>query len=165
MDKDSDLRLVYGRGLARPDPQDITNAVGQPDITTTPATVSIGNPNLKAEYANNYDILYERTSVTSGCIQAGYFYKDLSDPIVTLQTLTNNYAYNPGAPTLVSQPSNAGSAHLQGIEIAYQQRLSYLPGVLSRRGHLRQLQLHHFTGQRCRSAAQRQPRSAAPGSQ
>ena len=33
LDKDSDLRLVYGRGLARPDPQDISAAVGQPDIT------------------------------------------------------------------------------------------------------------------------------------
>jgi hypothetical protein len=67
-------------------------------------------------------------------IQAGYFYKDLSDPIVTLQSLTNNYKYNPGSPTLVSEPVNAGSAHLQGVEIAYQQRLSFLPGVLKGSG-------------------------------
>jgi TonB-dependent receptor len=130
VDKDSDLRLVYGRGLARPDPQDVTAAVGQPDITTTPATVSIGNPNLKAEYANNYDILYERSFNNAGLLQAGYFYKDLSNPIVTLQTLTNNYQYNQGAPTLVSEPSNAGTAHLQGVEFGYQQRLTYLPGML-----------------------------------
>ncbi len=130
LDKESDLRLVFGRGLARPDPQEISAAVGQPDITTTPATVSIGNPNLKAEHGNNYDILYERNLSHLGLIQAGYFYKDLSDPIVTRRTLTSNYQYNPGAPTLVSEPVNAGSAHVQGIEIAYQQRLSYLPGVL-----------------------------------
>jgi TonB-dependent receptor len=130
VDKDSDLRVVYGRGLARPNPQDVTAAVGQPDVSTTPATVSIGNPNLKAEYANNYDILYERSFKNSGLLQAGYFYKDISNPIVTLRTLTNNYLYNPGAPTLVSEPSNAGNAHVQGIEIGFQQRLSYLPGVL-----------------------------------
>jgi TonB-dependent receptor len=130
LDKESDLRLVFGRGLARPDPQDVSAAVGQPDITTTPATVSIGNPNLKAEHANNYDVLYERNLSPLGLIQAGYFYKDLSDPIVTLQTLTNNYQYNPGAPTLVSQPTNAGIAHVQGVEFSYQQRMSYLPGVL-----------------------------------
>lgn len=130
VDKDSDLRVVYGRGLARPDPQDISAAVGQPDITTTPATVSIGNPKLKDEHANNYDVLYERSFSHTGLLQAGWFFKDLSDPIVTLQTLTNNYVYNPGAPTLVTQPSNGGSAHLQGIEIGFQQRLSYLPGVL-----------------------------------
>lgn len=134
LDKESDLRIVYGRGLARPDPQDVTAAVGQPDISTTPATVGIGNPNLKAEYANNYDLLYERNLSHLGLIQAGYFYKDLSDPIVTLQALTNNYQYNPGAPTLVSQPSNAGSAHVQGVEFSYQQRMSYLPGVLSGSG-------------------------------
>lgn len=130
LDKDSDLRLVYGRGLARPDPQEISAAVGQPDITTTPATVSIGNPNLKAEYANNYDILYEHAFSNAGLLQAGYFYKDLSNPIVTTQTLTTTYKYNPGAPTLVSEPINAGSAHVQGVELAYQQRLSYLPGVM-----------------------------------
>ena len=130
VDKDSDLRLVYGRGLARPDPQDVTAAVGQPDISTTPATVSIGNPNLKAEYANDYDILYERSFNNAGLLQAGYFYKDLSNPIVTRQTLTNSYQYNPGAPTLVSEPANAGSAHVQGVEIGFEQRFSYLPGVL-----------------------------------
>jgi hypothetical protein len=70
----------------------------------------------------------------SGLLQAGYFYKDLSDPIVTLQTLTSSYKYNPGAPTLVSQPSNAGNAHLQGVELSYQQRMAYLPGVLSGAG-------------------------------
>ena len=128
--KDSDLRLVYGRGLARPDPQDISAAVGQPDITTTPATVSIGNPKLKAEHANNYDVLYEHSFSHTGLLQAGWFYKQLSDPIVTLQTLTNNYTYNPGAPTLVTQPSNGGSAHIQGFEIGFQQRLAYLPGIL-----------------------------------
>jgi TonB-dependent receptor len=132
--KDSDLRLVYGRGLARPDPQDISGAVGQPDITTTPATVSIGNPKLKAEHANNYDVLYEHSFSHTGLLQAGWFYKQLSDPIVTLQNLTNNYVYNPGAPTLVSQPSNGGSAHIQGFEIGFQQRLAYLPGVLSGAG-------------------------------
>ncbi len=130
LDKNSDLRLVFGRGLARPDPQEISAAVGQPDTTTTPATVSIGNPNLKAEHGNNYDILYERSFNNAGLLQAGYFYKDLSDPIVTLQTLTTNYQYNPGAPTLVSEPVNAGSAHVQGVEFGYQQRLSYLPGPL-----------------------------------
>lgn len=130
IDKDSDLRLVYGRGLARPNPQDISKAEGQPDLTITPATVSLGNPNLKSEYANNYDVLYERFLSHAGLLQVGYFYKDLSNPIVTLQTLTNNYAGNPGKPTLVTQPSNAGSAHLQGIEIGFQQRFSYFPGVL-----------------------------------
>ena len=127
VDKDSDLRLVYGRGLARPDPQDLTEAVGQPDTSQTPATVSIGNPNLKAEHANNYDILFERTFSNVGLIQAGYFYKDLSDPIAQYTFVPTTGTY---AGFKVTQPINAGSAHLQGIELAFQQRLTYLPGLL-----------------------------------
>jgi TonB-dependent receptor len=130
LDKDSDLRLVYGRGLARPNPEDVSAAVGQPDTSQNPATVSVGNPKLKAEHGNNYDILYERSMPHSGLIQAGYFYKDLSDPIVTEQVLTSTSPYNPGQLTLVTQPINAGSAHVQGVEFSYQQRMAYLPGVL-----------------------------------
>jgi TonB-dependent receptor len=125
--KDSDLRLVYGRGLARPDPQDLTAAVGQPDTTQTPPTISIGNPALKAEHANNYDILYEHYLSPLGLIQVGYFYKDLTNPITTVNT---NPTTGPFAGFRVTQPGNAGSAYVQGVEFGFQQRLSYLPGVL-----------------------------------
>jgi TonB-dependent receptor len=135
VDKDSDLRLVYGRGLSRPDPSDITAAVGKPVTNQNPNTVSVGNPALKDEHANNYDVLYERSFSNSGLLQAGYFYKDLSDPIITVQSTVASTPYNPnpnppGAKTIVTQPGNAGSAHVQGVEFSYQQRLSYLPGVL-----------------------------------
>jgi TonB-dependent receptor len=133
VDKDSDLRMVYGRGLARPDPQDVTAAYGQVDTTTNPVIVSAGNPNLKAEYANNYDILYERNLSPLGLIQAGYFYKDISSPIISTRfpMTTGPYA---GLGYLEVQPSNAGSAHIQGIEFSYQQRMSYLPGVMKGAG-------------------------------
>ena len=131
LDKDSDLRLVYGRGLSRPNPSDITAAVGVPDDTVNPHTVSMGNPALKAEHANNYDILYERNFSHVGLLQAGYFYKDLSDPITSVQTKPTS---GPFAGFLVTQPGNAGSGHVQGVELSFQQRLSYLPGFLSGTG-------------------------------
>ena len=133
VDKDSDLRIVYGRGLARPDPQDVTAAYGQVDTTTTPVIVSAGNPNLKSEYANNYDVLYERFLPHSGLIQAGYFYKAIDSPIVQARfpMTTGPYA---GLGYLEVQPSNAGCADVQGVEFSYQQRMSYLPGVLSGAG-------------------------------
>jgi TonB-dependent receptor len=127
LDKDSDLRLVFGRGLARPDPQDLSAAVGQPDITVNPPTVSIGNPNIKAEHGNNYDILYERNLNPLGLIQAGYFYKDLTDPITSTQTIPTS---GPFAGYKVSQPGNAGSGHVQGVEVGYQQQMSFLPSLL-----------------------------------
>jgi TonB-dependent receptor len=126
LDKDSDLRLVYGRGLARPDPQDMAQAVVI-DNTATPTAVSLGNPTLKAEHANNYDVLYERYLNPVGLIQAGYFYKDLSDPIVPTLTIPSTGIY---AGDKVTQPVNAGSAHVQGVEFGYQQHLSFLPGPM-----------------------------------
>jgi TonB-dependent receptor len=130
LDKNSDLRLVYGRGLARPDPQDLSAAVSQPTLNQTPVTISLGNPNLKAEHANNYDILYERNLSPLGLIQAGYFYKDLTDPIVFQQFFsTKTYPHvTPGTNVLVTEPVNAGSGFVQGVEFSYQQKMSFLPG-------------------------------------
>jgi TonB-dependent receptor len=136
LDRDSDLRLVYGRGLARPDPQDLTAAVSQPVLNQTPVTISLGNPALKAEQANNYDLLYERSFSHTGLLQAGYFYKDLTEPIAYEQfysTATFPHV-PPGTRVLVTQPINAGSAYVQGFEIGFQQRLAYLPGVLGGAG-------------------------------
>jgi TonB-dependent receptor len=121
------LRLVYSRALSRPDPQDISQAVGPVNDTQKPPTVSLGNPDLKPEHANNFDILLEQYLAPLGLIQAGYFYKALSDPIIATQTRPTSGPY---AGYLVSQPGNAGSATLQGIEMAYQQHLGFLPGAL-----------------------------------
>ncbi len=47
--------------------------------------ITLGNPNLKAEHSNNYDLLFEQYLNPVGIIQAGFFYKQLSDPIVNGQ--------------------------------------------------------------------------------
>ncbi len=132
LDKDSDLRLVYGRGVSRPDPQDISAAVSQPTLNQTPVTISIGNPNLKAELANNYDLLYERSFSHTGLLQVGYFYKDLTEPIAYEQFYsTASFPHVPaGTNVLVTQPINAGSAYVQGFEIGFEQRMAYLPSVM-----------------------------------
>ena len=122
------VRIVYSRALSRPDPQDISKAVGPVNDTQKPPTVSLGNPDLKPEHANNFDILLEQYLAPLGLIQAGYFYKALGDPIIATQTRPTSGPY---AGYLVSQPGNAGSATLQGIEIAYQHHLGFLPGALS----------------------------------
>ena len=119
------VRLVYSRALSRPDPQDISQAVGPVNDTQNPPTVSLGNPNLKAEHANNFDILLEQYLSPLGLIQAGYFYKALADPIIATQTRPTSGPY---AGFLVSQPGNAGSATLAGFRV----RLSAAPDVPAR---------------------------------
>src|SRR6185369_10086459 len=83
--ENASIRLVYSRALSRPNPSDISKAVGIPDLTQNPPTVSLGNPDLKPEHANNYDLLFEQYFKPLGMLSAGYFYKSLSDPIIATQ--------------------------------------------------------------------------------
>ncbi|QNI36712.1 TonB-dependent receptor [Edaphobacter albus] len=119
----SGLRLVYGRGLSRPNFSDLVSfATVSPGGVRT--TSSIGNPNLKAEHADNLDLLYEQSLNPVGLLQAGVFYKRLSDPIIPLTTTLPDG-------TIQTQPQNAGDAYVYGFEIAFQQHFTYLPGMLS----------------------------------
>jgi TonB-dependent receptor len=133
---DTDLRLVYSRALSRPDPQDIAQALTA-TLFQTPMTASLGNPNLKAETANNYDALVEHYLKPFGMIQGGFFYKQLYDPIVSQSFQKTNYSPDPSNLSLyplgtwiVSQPINAGSGWLAGVEFAYLQHFTSLPGLL-----------------------------------
>lgn len=136
LQKDSALRAVFSRGLSRPDPQDIAQAASPLINTVQPNTISINNPNLKAEHSNNYDLLFEQYLNPVGMFQVGYFYKQLSDPIVN-GLFSESPTLFPGATSpfvLVSQVENIGSAHVQGFEVAYIQRLRFLPGVMKGAG-------------------------------
>lgn len=126
---DSDIRAVYGRGISRPNPYDLVPYVTV-DQSTNPYTIDIGNPKLKPEHANNYDVLYERYLKPYGQLQAGFFYKQLSQPIYYIldphyqgtqypQFVGDNFSY------IV----NGVDAKLYGVEFSYIQRLGFLPGV------------------------------------
>jgi TonB-dependent receptor len=128
---DSDLRAVYGRGISRPNPYDLVPYVTV-DQSTNPYTIDIGNPNLKPEHANDYDVLYEHYLKPYGELQAGFFYKQLSQPIYYIldphyqgtqypQFVGDNFSYI----------INGVDAKLYGVEFAYMQHLGFLPGALS----------------------------------
>jgi len=114
-------------GLARPDPEFLTTAVTI-DITTNPYTHSIGNPVLKAEHAQDGDVLYERYLKPIGMVSGGIFYKYLTNPIIEATTHPDSGPY---AGYIVQQPGNAGFAHIFGFEAAYQQQFRSLPGIWS----------------------------------
>src|SRR6266850_2575578 len=132
----TNLRLVYSRGFSRPDPQDIAQAVSV-DNSANPILVSQGNPNLRAETADNIDVLFERYLNPFGVITAGYFFKNLTDPIIphTFNNVTTGtFGSSTCTATLtcrVTQPVNAGSAWINGFEAAYLQHLTFLPGAFS----------------------------------
>jgi TonB-dependent receptor len=134
---DTNLRFVYGRGLSRPDPQDIAQALtfttaGSPGNLKN--LVTLGNPNLKAETGDNFDVLVEHYLNPFGMISGGFFYKRLSDPIVTQTFVLTNFQPAPNLPPgtyTATQPINAGSAWIVGFEAAYLQHLTFLPGPLA----------------------------------
>jgi TonB-dependent receptor len=137
---DTDLRVVYSRALSRPDPQDIAQALSV-TLHQTPLTASLGNPGLKAETANNYDVLMEHYLKPFGMIQGGFFYKQLYDPIVTQSSEKTDFSPDPGnlglypvGTWIVSQPVNAGSGWLAGFECAYLQNFTSLPGAFGGMG-------------------------------
>jgi len=130
---DAALRAAYGRGIARPNYNDLPPFFNSQ--LNNKNQIDVGNPNLKPTYANNYDLLYEQYLKPVGLLQAGFFYKQISDPIyegVKSAITTNQYGaqYNDGTWS-VTQPINGKSAQVYGFEIAYQQHLTFLPGPMA----------------------------------
>ena len=134
VDNSSDLRFVYSRALNRPDPQFLTQSFTI-DCGTAPCTVTRGNATLRPEHANNYDLLYERYLTPFGLVQAGFFYKGLSDPVVTVQVQGDPTTCPPQTPSfpncLINTPVNAGTAYITGFEAAFLYHFTRLPGLLS----------------------------------
>ncbi len=135
---DAAIRAVYGRGIARPNFSDLPPTFNS---TNAPDEIDIGNPNLKPTHANNYDLLYEQYLKPLGLLQAGFFYKQLSDPIyqqraiITQQVIDQNALFGKLLQPFIGDPLvqqiNGKSASVYGFEISYQQHLTFLPGVLS----------------------------------
>lgn len=127
------LRFVYARGLSRPQEQDIAQAL---DWTLAAnggnrGAITFGNANLKAETGDDIDVLFDHYLNPFGMISLGYFYKYLHDPIIAHTFFLDNYQ-PPGGPLgnwLATQPVNAGNAWISGLEAAYLQHFSSLPGV------------------------------------
>src|SRR5579863_9957752 len=138
--QDSAIRVSYGRGIARPNFGDLPPTFSYQGSNTN--EIDIGNPDLKPTRANNFDVLFEKYLKPLGVIQGGFFYKQLSDPIyesvkepltaaVAQQfNIQSIFVTNPTTWDL-SRPINGLSANIYGFEIAYQQHLTFLPGVLS----------------------------------
>ena len=118
------IRAAYGRGIARPNFGDLA-----PSLTIDDASkrISLGNPDLKATHADNFDLLYEQYLKPLGMIQGGFFYKRIGDPIYPIESLVSTGPYTGYRQ---DQPQNGSNAWLYGFEVAYQQHLGFLPGNL-----------------------------------
>ena len=122
----TNIRATYGMAISRPNFSDLVPSVlFSPN--GSPPSATLGNPALKATRANDFDLLFEHFFQPLGILQAGFFYKDLSNPIYnTTQTGTGAYAG-----FQVQQSINGPRARITGFEASWEQRLSFLPGLLN----------------------------------
>ena len=88
--------------------------------------VEFGAPGLDPTLSNNVDAGLEYYIRPLGVISVNGFYKDLSDYRYTV----NSSGVYQGLPAIFSRPVNAREGKLYGVEVNWQQQLSFLPGLL-----------------------------------
>ncbi len=140
------LRFVYARGLSRPDPQDIAQALSW-TVAGNGAnrySLSLGNASLKAETGDDLDVLFEHYLNSFGNVSAGYFYKFLQDPIISQTSVLDNYqpVGGPLSNYLATQPHQCVEAPVRGFEASYLQHPPRRCPDSWRAGLVGQLRLH-----------------------
>lgn len=121
------LRGAVTTSIGRPNYPDLAPYVLVED--DTPPSISLGNPDLKPLKAVNVDASVEYYLPSQGIISIGLFYKHIDNPIYTTQQRVTGATY--GNVTYdeadVSQPINADSEELKGIEVNGQVQFTFLP--------------------------------------
>jgi TonB-dependent receptor len=136
LDDNTNIRAVFSRGIARPNYQDLAPFFSSVDAIPNSRSqgLSEGNPSLQPEKSWNYDLLFEHYLSTVGVIQAGAFYKDISDFYFdrTFEYRGPNTQFAPTDTSFyyVTQNQNGPKAWLYGFEADWSQHLSFLPGAL-----------------------------------
>lgn len=118
----TNFRLALTSGLARPNYYDL---VPYKLINREDEEMAIGNPALVPTTAYNFDLLAEHYLPGIGIISGGVFYKALDDIIYTKFDEQEGGEYDGFE---ISQPANGETASLYGIELNWQQQLTFLPG-------------------------------------
>ncbi|MGE0404875.1 MAG: TonB-dependent receptor [Candidatus Korobacteraceae bacterium] len=120
----TNFRLALTRSLARPNYSDLPpfELVLRED-----REIQRGNPALRTTTSNNFDAMAEHYFSTVGVISGGFFYKRLANNIFVARTVQEV----DGEPYEITQAQNGEHANLYGVELAFQNRLSFLPDALS----------------------------------
>lgn len=129
LDPSTNLRVAVTTSMARPLYSQIapTVTLNNNVLPTDPNAISAGNPNLKPMTATNEDVMLERFLPGVGLISAGVFAKQIQNYIFN-ENFT--YASAPYAGYNGTRPTNAKNGSLEGVEAAWQQRFTSLPGAL-----------------------------------
>ena len=132
------LRAAYYQTMARPKFGDLApggEVEFEEDDDENVLKAEIGNPGLDPLQALNLDVSLEYYLEDVGLVSASVYYKSLEDFVVLADTAkVTDFSQFVGSTRVddaeVMQPVNGDDAHVLGIELAWVQHLSSLPGLL-----------------------------------
>jgi len=132
------IRAAATTAIARPNYYALSPYV---NTVLDDSAIDAGNPDLKASYAYNYDLMGEYYFKSVGLISGGVFYKKINDFIYNFRDenlTTASFATqfpdlpNPvpaGETWTLTQARNGESVKVYGFEVALQRQLDFLPGA------------------------------------
>lgn len=126
------LRAAYTRALGRPNYNQIA-PISALSRDGSDAELFIGNPELQARVADNYDLALEYYLPRSGIASVGLFYKEMDDFIVSRTETFTNFTFNGETFDRFDRRTfeNADKARLQGAEARFDYYFDNLPGLFN----------------------------------
>ncbi|WP_414662583.1 TonB-dependent receptor [Horticoccus sp. 23ND18S-11] len=123
-------RLSWSTGVGRPP---FGNIIPNTTVNDAGQTITVTNPNLKPQYARNWDFTTEYYFNPQGMISFGAFHKKINDYIQSDSSQFVAQGQNNGydgqyAGYRINTSINSGYAQIRGLEFNYQQQLTFLPG-------------------------------------
>lgn len=104
------------------------------NVNDTARTVSRGNVDLKPYTSNNFEAAVQAYFEPVGMFSAGVFLKEISNYFrsfgSTIASGNDNGFDGQYAGYTLNMARNVGDARIRGIELAYSQQFTFLPGVL-----------------------------------
>jgi TonB-dependent receptor len=114
------VRLAWTNTIGRPNFEDVV-----PILEVEDDAGSAGNVDLEPFESMGFDFSFEKYLQPSGIVSIGAFYKDIDNPIYTQRTPNVTFR---GIPLIsLSQPANAESGTLLGLELNWEQQFVNLP--------------------------------------
>lgn len=126
-------RLSWSTSFGRPP---LSGYYPSETANETARTLTVPNPNLRPQMAENWDATLEYYFKPAGNLSVGWFHKKIEDYFVPgVQTgivgtgADNGYGGEYGGFTILQQ-ANLGTAFINGWEFSYVQQFTFLPGLL-----------------------------------
>ncbi|HEY4113724.1 MAG TPA: TonB-dependent receptor [Rhizomicrobium sp.] len=123
-------RATYSTGVGRPG---FNQVAGATTVNATTGHIATGNPDLQATTGNNFDLDVEYYLNDGGIAQFGAFDKEFTNYIFSREVIVPGgdprlkaLGYNGTA--YLDSYDNIPSSYARGIEAAYQQKFTFLPG-------------------------------------